>query len=300
MPRHVFSADQNQTVTGPYMLRCADVETGKTVREIDVGAPMYDLALSIDEKSLALGIMGTQIIDAYSLELLTTLRTHKTWSVIYSPDKRWLATGSGDEESADYSVRLFNAASYELVAERGEVHVGVVRTVAFSPSSAFLVSGSEDKFTVIWSVQQQSLEVLHKLPGHLALVRKVIFTSENIFVTGSWDCRICVWDVNSGVVVKDIALHTAGVNTLALSPNKKLLASGGKDKRINIFNAETFERLKNISCMDYVFRVCFADNDTLIVGVIVNDMIAIDLKTRKTKLHFAKHGQPYGLVVCSL
>ena len=79
---------------------------------------------------------------------IATLRghTHTVFSLAFSPDGKWLASGSSDK-----TLRLWDAAAAKEVAVLRD-HSDSVRCVAFSPDGKMLASGSYDRTVKIWSV----------------------------------------------------------------------------------------------------------------------------------------------------
>jgi WD40 repeat protein len=79
---------------------------------------------------------------------VATLRGHQDWvySVSFSPDGKFLASGSWDE-----TVKVWEVGSWREVATlRG--HQDWVYSVSFSPDGKFLASGSRDKTVKVWEV----------------------------------------------------------------------------------------------------------------------------------------------------
>ncbi|MBZ0303482.1 MAG: protein kinase, partial [Anaerolineae bacterium] len=72
--------------------------------------------------------------------------TGNIWSLAFSPDSRYIATGS-----ADRTIRIWDVDTGDVLAVL-EGHTWDVNSVAFSPDGQLLASGSADGTVRLWQV----------------------------------------------------------------------------------------------------------------------------------------------------
>ena len=251
------------------------------------------LAVSPDGTKLALAANynGVIIVDSNTLSIETTINVGgEAGCVAYSPNGKFIAAGhlkSGDIVSID-------SASMRVVT-KATMHAGAVWTVAFSPSSGLLVSGSTDMKVIISTIP--SLAKVKVLEGHTDRVRAAIFISETTVVSGSCDKTIRVWDVRSGKSIEKITKHKDRVLCLALSPDHMLLATGSNDKKLCIFDTAKYKLLHTVECANWVLAIAFADNNTVIAGVNQSQCIAVNVRTGKVVMKYAQHMDTTGIAV---
>lgn len=65
--------------------------------------------------------------------------SNSVWSVVFSPDGKHIASGSGDN-----TIQIWNAETGQNVMEPLKGHSNWVCSVAFSPDSKYIASGSDD------------------------------------------------------------------------------------------------------------------------------------------------------------
>jgi WD40 repeat protein len=131
------------------------------------------------------------ISDLSSLRFLDkTLTGHSSTvgSVVYSPDGRYLASGSSDDTIKIWEV----ATGRELRTLTG--HYWGVYSVVYSPDGRYLASGNGDKTIKIWEVATG--KELRTLTGHSSFVESVVYSPDGRYLaSGSGDKTIKIWRV---------------------------------------------------------------------------------------------------------
>jgi WD40 repeat protein len=200
--------------------------------------------------------------------------THHVTSAAFSPDGRFVVSGSWDETvrvsdattgtehhtmhghedqvssvafspngqfiasgSRDNTVRVWDAATG---TERHTMHGhnDYVFSVAFSPNGQSIVSGSLDKTVRVWDATTGTER--HTMHGHEDRVFSVAFSPDGEFiVSGSWDKTVRVWDAATGIERHTMHGHEDGLRSVAFSPDGQSIVSGADDKTVRVWDATT-------------------------------------------------------------
>jgi WD40 repeat protein len=151
-------------------------------------------------------------------------------SVVFSPDGRWLASGS-----KDHTIKLWDVVTGREVRTLVG-HSDIVWTLAFSSDSGLLVSGSEDNTVRLWDVTTG--RELHTLWGHTGKVLSVAFSPDRRWVASAsgWsigekkDRTVRLWDVATGQQIRILGEHEYEILALAFSPDGRWLVSGSTSR----------------------------------------------------------------------
>jgi WD40 repeat protein len=149
------------------------------------------LAISFDSNTAGVG--SVQLWDVATRKALGEFVGHSDWvaSVVFSPDGRTLASGSGDQ-----TVRLWDVATRQPLGEPLVGHTKGLTSLAFSPDGKTLASGSADKTVRLWDViSRQSLGAA--LVGHTSGVSSVNFSPDGKqLASGGDDGAVMLWNLD--------------------------------------------------------------------------------------------------------
>jgi WD40 repeat protein/serine/threonine protein kinase len=251
-----------------------DARTRKLRREIKTGVGgnfYFPVALSPDGEWLA--TMGPQnTVQVYSVagdkRELVFLGRHRSAvrSLCFSPSGRLLASASEDQ-----TVKLWQVSgNEEPITLLG--HTARVQCVAFSPDGSLLASASDDETVRLWETRTgQALMVLHPRVG---AALSVAFSPDGrrLAVGGALPGRVpvCLYQLTSRQEQRRLAGHTYIVHALAFHPSQPLLASGGGDRSIFLWDLQTGRQAQRWYEMQNnpIYRVAFApEGDLLAEGV---------------------------------
>lgn len=279
--------------------------------------PFNLIALSKDNKLLAVGGEDSEIITVWEVStgrILHRFSGHETSikALTFSPDNRMLASAGADgtvilwdptagkellslskRVSADQFFRIspdgkwlasrnYNAINlWDLAGNQGLIvlrgHTGLTRSLAFSPNSNSLASGSSDGTVKLWSVSTGS--ELRTFRGNQGKVQFVEFSPNGQLLASSSFIELKekityhtqVWDLTSGQILLNIDgrhMHISDrPDDSRFAPNSRILATYGDVDPIQLWDVVTRKEVVKLSgdTRD-VETVVFSADGTLIAG----------------------------------
>ena len=135
-------------------------------------------------------------------------------------------------------------------------HFESINSVAFSPDSRYVVSGSEDHTIQLWDIVSGAH--LNTLEGHSDSVESVSFSPDGrCIVSGSYDKTIQLWDAVSGAHLNTLEGHSDTVDSVSFSPDSKFIVSGSWDNTLQLWDASSGLHLDTLEAHCH-FACCIA------------------------------------------
>lgn len=252
--------------------------------------PIICVAMSPDRKTIASGSQDNTIKlwNEATGELLETLTGHHSAiiALAFSPDGKILASSSNHEFN-DGTIKLWDLTTRKLQKSLGASLVNLrVGSLAFSPDQQYLASGhigftAVDTAIRIWQIDRG--KVAYTLKGHGWEVTAIAFSSDGrILVSGGADSAIMIWNWRAekrlrtlnrpddffGSLASWFDQSKGIIWAIAISPDDKIIASGGSDQPIYLWNLETGKLEKSLTDHEgYVSCLAFSpDRQTLASG----------------------------------
>lgn len=185
--------------------------------------------------------------------------SHYVQDVIISSDGQFCLSGSWDSTLRLWDINTGNTTRRFLG------HTKDVLSVAFSVDNRQIVSASRDRTIKLWNTLGEcKYTIADSADGHTEWVSCVRFspiTEPNpIIVSAGWDKLVKVWNLNNCKLICNLAGHQGYVNTVTVSPDGSLCASGGKDGVAMLWDLAEGKRLYSLDAGDIIHSLTFSPN----------------------------------------
>lgn len=259
---------------------------GEADARFEHSAPIKDIAFSADGKWLAAASSDTYIylLDIELKVIASFQGANAVDSIATSPDGRYIAAGC-----ANGTIQHFDLKS----RQRQDIpaHEAEISRMRFI-SNTLLLSGARDGTLKLWNTStasaiatlqrmaerdqmiwaqhigdSQEKEVIHRLP-HPVWVRDIALYRDH--AAAAWkDGSISLYSLADQNLspIRAFEAHENGVDALAFSLDGRLLASGGRDDSIKLWNVETGDLLAVLAGHNKpVLTLAFAVNDLFLIS----------------------------------
>ncbi len=280
-----FSPNGEMLATGIYTLYADmrtliiwDVETGKVISRpnMETISSFYRVVFSPDGKTLAIGEYGTIAIwNVETDQLIGKLPTDNS----YPFQAQFVFSSDGDTLAVigTHAIRFWNMVTLEPVGEPiliGDANSdSSIRNMAFSMDDKVLITVNSESMLTLWDLttreplghmETESIRVDHRLRS-----QNTVFSLDGKLVATSTGNTITLSEITTlQRISQPLTVHTNDIFDMEFSPNGKLLASGGADGNIILWDLNhNFSIGDPLEDADYTSSLAFSpDGKTLATG----------------------------------
>jgi guanine nucleotide-binding protein subunit beta-2-like 1 protein len=202
--------------------------------------------------------------------------SHFVQDIVISSDVQFALSGSWDG-----TLRLWEL-NYGTTTRRFVGHTKDVLSVAFSADNRQIVSGSRDKTIKLWNTLGECKYTIDE-QGHTEWVSCVRFSpniQNPIIVSAGWDKLVKVWNLTNCKLRTNLVGHTGYVNTVTVSPDGSLCASGGKDGTARLWDLNEGKHLYSLDAGDIIHSLVFSPTRYWLCAATQNGIKIWDLESK--------------------
>ena len=207
------------------------------------------------------------------LKTLTLKGEHipSVWSVAYSPDGRFIASGHNSTEDNRYGICVWDARTGALLKTLSDNYT---RAVAYSPDGRFIVAYSvdfaaSDRDRIMFSIRDARTGALLKnletpeqvLGSNWGSKFSIVYSPDGRTIAGTKDSIGFIWNANTGALIETIL-----GDSVSYSPDGRTIAGVVRDVII-ISDAHTGEFLKKFDKLPSINFVAYSPDGRTIAGV---------------------------------
>jgi guanine nucleotide-binding protein subunit beta-2-like 1 protein len=208
---------------------------------------------------------------------------HFVQDTIISSDGQFALSASWDA-----TLRLWDLNN-GTTTRRFVSHTKDVLSVAFSADNRQIVSGSRDKSIKLWNTLGECKYTIDD--AHADWVTCVRFSPNQanpIIVSGGCDKLVKVWNLTNCKLKYNLVGHTGYINTVTVSPDGSLCASGGKDGTAMLWDLNEGKHLYSLEAGDIINTLCFSPNRYWLCAGTDSGITIWDLESKNVVAHLTQ------------
>ncbi|MCA9219149.1 MAG: WD40 repeat domain-containing protein, partial [Planctomycetales bacterium] len=214
--------------TGDKTVRIWDVESGKTIRVLEIGERVMALAFTLDDSRLLVGGANALPLSVWDVQTGSMIQKLDTGNATYveevaiSPDgSKLIAVVGGTGRLMAWNEQLEPLPYIRDTAS----------SIAITPDSQFMAGGRADGSIDVFSLDTG--EVVRSLEGPTFNGNSTLAYTVAASPDGQWlvagykEGKLRVWDWASGSVLHDVRTQANGHESLAFTPDSRYVIASG-------------------------------------------------------------------------
>lgn len=166
-----------------------------------------------------------------------TLKGHlsKIYAMHWSEEKTKLVSGSQDGKLIVWDALTTNKT------HAIPLRCSWVMTCAYAPSGNFVACGGLDNICSVYNLnsKDENIRPCRELNAHTGYLSCCRFINDRQILSCSGDGACILWDIESGIKLKEFLDHTGDVISLSIAPEKDIFVSGGCDNTAILYDIKS-------------------------------------------------------------
>ncbi len=231
--------------TGDGLLTAIDLETQEVLYSKAVLVNNYSsIAVNLEKDIIVVGddktVMILRLSDGRKLSFLRE-HTGRISDVAISPDGKNIVSVSGD----DRTIRIWDVNSGELIETIG-ANIGPTTSVEYTPDGMMFITGAigSDRTLKFWDAK--TLELLNTSPQQPGFINDLEISDDGTKLVAAVRNLVKSWDVNTLQEIRSIKGPRLDINSIAISPDNRTVATANKEGTIMLFDVVTGRRISTL------------------------------------------------------
>jgi len=245
-----FSADGSLMIAGGGTparfgeIQFWDPREGKLLRVAETTSDtVFGASLSPDASKAAVGCADNTVraFDTATGKELYKIGTHENWvlgTTFGIDSKRLVSVGR------DRAAKLIDAGAGQFLENVNQMH-GELAAVARHPTADTIVIGGEDRIPYMYAMDRphnmkvgEDASLIRQLDAQDGAIFALDWSRDGkrVAVAGAGP-SVNIYDADTGSLLASCKGHTAGIYTVAFSPDSMHLATGGFDGQVRLYGA---------------------------------------------------------------
>ncbi|EAZ91747.1 WD40 repeat domain-containing protein [Crocosphaera chwakensis] len=231
--------------TGDGELTAIDLETKETLYSKAVLVNNYSsIAFNVEKDILVVGDDQTVMVLSLSTgQKLSFLREHtgKVSDVAISPDGNNIVSVSGD----DQTIRIWDLESGELIKTIG-ANIGPTTSVQYTPDGTMFITGAigSDRTLKFWDAT--TFKLLNTSSQQPGFINDLKISNDGTQLVAAVRNFVKSWDLTTLQQVWSTKGPKLEINTIAVSPDNRTVATANKEGTIMLFDLATGRKLATL------------------------------------------------------
>lgn len=183
---------------------------------------------------------GLKLMESVSLKEIeiTALQKLQYASIIFDNTDSLLLIGC--EDGAIHCIDINVKKEVKTFFTKGQKKT--VTDLKLSKNGAFLISSSDDPFSLLWDMDNGVLKKKLKVSSGLFRIVQISNQGDKALISNT-NNSVYVFDLKEGIILDTLMGHNRDVEQLAFSAHDDIIISLGRDHKLNVWDGKNFNVL---------------------------------------------------------